>query len=55
MMRTMFLDNILWNSARLHKHNWILLSGNERYKECEYRAFSHSTLVENVGGVTDAD
>jgi hypothetical protein len=34
MMRTMFLDNILFNTARLHKHNWILLSQNEKYKEC---------------------
>ena len=33
MMRTMFLDNILFNTARLHKHNWILLSQNEKYKE----------------------
>jgi hypothetical protein len=33
MMRTMYLDNILWITARLHKHNWILMSQNERYKE----------------------
>ena len=34
MMRTMYLDNILHNAAKLHKHNLILLSRNERYKEC---------------------
>ncbi|TAQ90380.1 hypothetical protein B7494_g1295 [Chlorociboria aeruginascens] len=33
MMRTMYLDNILYSSARLHKHNWIALSENELYKE----------------------
>ena len=36
MLRTMFLDNILFSTARLHKHNWILLSQNEKYKECLY-------------------
>jgi hypothetical protein len=36
MMRTMYLDNILYNTARLHKHNWTLLSQNEKCKECSY-------------------
>jgi hypothetical protein len=43
MMRTMFLDNILYNTARLHKHNWILLSQNEKYKECSFSPFSLSS------------
>jgi hypothetical protein len=34
MVRTMFLDNILYNTAKLHKHNWILLSQNEKYRAC---------------------
>ena len=32
MIRTMFLDNMLYYTAKLHKHNWILLSKNEKYK-----------------------
>lgn len=41
MMRTMYLDNILFNTARLHKHSWILMSQNELYKECSSPPRSH--------------
>jgi hypothetical protein len=34
MVQAMFLDNIYYATARLHRHNWILKSGNEKYKEC---------------------
>lgn len=46
MIRTMYLDNILYNTARLHKHNWILLSQNEKYKECSYSPTSRSCSLD---------
>jgi hypothetical protein len=33
MIRTMFLDNILYATARLHRHNWILGAENESYRD----------------------
>ncbi|KAF7863133.1 hypothetical protein EAF04_007216 [Stromatinia cepivora] len=33
MLRTMYLEDILHSTAKLHKHNWILLSRNEKYKD----------------------
>ncbi|ESZ92247.1 hypothetical protein SBOR_7373 [Sclerotinia borealis F-4128] len=33
MLRTMYLEDILYSTAKLHKHNWILLSRNEKYKD----------------------
>jgi hypothetical protein len=33
MIRTLYLDNINYMTAKLHKHFWILLSSNEKYKE----------------------
>jgi hypothetical protein len=38
-IRTMFLDNILYSTARLHKHNWILQSENVKYRDCELLSF----------------
>jgi hypothetical protein len=35
-IRTMFLDNILYATARLHKHNWILQSENAKYRDCRF-------------------
>ncbi|KAH8672034.1 hypothetical protein BGZ60DRAFT_527469 [Tricladium varicosporioides] len=33
VIRGMFLDNILYATVKLHRHNWILTSSNEKYKE----------------------
>jgi len=35
MIRTLYLDNINYMTAKLHKHFWILLSTNEKYNERE--------------------
>jgi hypothetical protein len=43
MVRTMHLDNILYNTAQLHKHYWIMKSQNELYKERQHSRTS--TLV----------
>lgn len=34
VIRGMFLDNILYATVKLHRHNWIVASSNEKYKEC---------------------
>jgi hypothetical protein len=39
MVRAMFLDNIYYATAKLHRHNWILKSGNDKYKECKSMLF----------------
>jgi hypothetical protein len=39
MIRTMFLDNILYATARLQKNHWILHSENERFRDCEFALF----------------
>ncbi|KAA8572040.1 hypothetical protein EYC84_001968 [Monilinia fructicola] len=33
MLRTMYLEDILHSTAKLHKHNWILMSRNAKYKD----------------------
>ncbi|KAF7916555.1 uncharacterized protein EAE98_010564 [Botrytis deweyae] len=33
MLRTMYLEDILHATAKLHMHNWILLSRNEKYED----------------------
>ncbi|KAF7956984.1 hypothetical protein EAE96_004306 [Botrytis aclada] len=33
MLRTMYLEDILHATAKLHMHNWILLSRNEKYDD----------------------
>lgn len=35
MMRDIFLDNILYQSAKVHRHYYILQSENEKYKPCK--------------------
>lgn len=35
MLRTMYLEDILHATAKLHMHNWILLSRNEKYEDCK--------------------
>ena len=34
MLRTMYMEDILHSTAKLHMHNWILMSRNEEYDNC---------------------
>jgi hypothetical protein len=40
MVRTLYLDNLLWATARLQRHVWFAASQNELYKTCELLHFS---------------
>lgn len=39
MMRELYLDNVLWATARLQRHVWIATSNKEAYEERRLSSF----------------
>ena len=36
IVRTVYVDNLLYHTAKLHEHHWKLLGGQEKYNNCKF-------------------
>jgi hypothetical protein len=54
-IRTMYFDNLLYHTAKLHEHHWMLFNKLEKNRSCEYPTLRSVQDEANTNLVSSAE